>query len=156
MVALFPPCRSLAVARPAQRQDTKSILDQLKQGLGEESKFGNTLKAFAGAGALAGLSLAGIEVKKLADQFVEIRKMMADGAGAGQIAEELAKSLPVFGSFFEAGRKTRAELDGSADAARKVAMETATISTGGDYAVARFERMDEVPGVAPCDPDEEG
>lgn len=127
---------------------TKGALESLKKGLGEESALGNALKLMQGAGAIAGLSLAGMELNKMADKLAEIRQMQRDGADAGTIAEELAKSVPVYGQIWEAGRKVRAEIDGSADAARKLASETAMVNAAADYATLRFIRMnDETTGL---------
>lgn len=113
--------------------DTKKSVDgffkSLKGGLGEESAFGNAFKLLNGAGAVAGLALAGRELNKLADKAAELNKEYRDGSkSAGEVAEELAKSLPVFGEVIAAGRTFRGILDGTADQAAQIANETKAVT----------------------------
>jgi len=106
-----------------------SALDTLKGGLGEESALGNTLKVFQGAGAIAGLTMAGTMLNTLATKAGELRRELNSGEkSAGQVAEEAAKSLPIFGPLVDAGRKFRAMLDGSADAVERIQSETAAVN----------------------------
>jgi hypothetical protein len=128
------------VAKEAMKAN-EDVLKSLKSGLGEESKFGAYGKILAGGGAVAGLTLAGNELNKFVAKFSEIRKMSADGAGTGEIAEKLAISLPVFGSIIEAGRKFRTEMDGSAAAVERIAAATASVQANADAALKAYDRQ---------------
>lgn len=99
----------------ANAQKELDTLGSLKKGLGEESAFGNLAKIAAGSGAVAGLTLAGRELGLLADKALEFDRDLRAGKKTGaEVAEGLAKSLPVFGGLIDAGRKFRGVIDGTA------------------------------------------
>lgn len=82
----------------------------LKGGVG---KFG--LELLGGGAAAIGIDFAADQVSKLADGITKIRGMVANGAGAGEIADQLARSLPIVGDLWTAGRKLRDSWTGEAD-----------------------------------------
>ena len=83
-------------------------IDKLKAAFGEDSQFGKTLKALQGAGAVAGLNLAGQQLNKLTTKAVELRNEFDAGRlSVGGLVQELSKSLPVIGQFVQAGQNIR-------------------------------------------------
>jgi soluble cytochrome b562 len=107
---------SAVVAGVRQKVEKElNALQGLKKGLGEESAFGNVAKILSGTGAVAGLALAGRELNAIADKAGELARELRNGQkSGGEIAEELAKTIPIYGQIIEAGRKFRGLLDGTA------------------------------------------
>jgi hypothetical protein len=101
-------------------------LKKLKSATGEESALGNFAKIAAGTGAVAGLALAGRLINQFADKAKELRQEFNEGSkSAGQVGEELAKSIPVYGEIIAAGRTFRSLIDGTADALADLAKQNA-------------------------------
>lgn len=119
-------------------------LDTLKGGLGEESAFGKSVKALQGAGVVAGLALAGRELADLSKKSGELALEFAKGdKSTGDIVEELAKGIPIFGSFVEAGRNWRAQLDGSAKVVAALNAENEKTTKALDLQTTMLERAKE-------------
>jgi hypothetical protein len=122
------------------------LLADLKGNFGRGSDLTQTLKALQGGGAVLGLSLAGKELDGLADKAVQLRKELHEGSkSGGEVAEELAKSIPIFGSLFDAGRKFRSLLDGTADDLARLANENAfgKLLDGQAEAIKRIKKLRE-------------
>jgi hypothetical protein len=101
-----------------------SALDQLKKGLGEDSKFGGLFKILAGTGAVAGLALAGRLLSDLTAKAVELSgEFQAGRKSAGDVTEELWQALPVLGNIRKAGLNIRELWDSEAVAVRKITAE---------------------------------
>lgn len=102
-------------------KEMQSRLDVLKKGLGEDSKFGGVFKILAGTGAVAGLALAGRLLSEVTAKAVEMRDAFADGSkSAAEVADELARSVPVFGEIYKAGRDIRELFSGSQAETNKI------------------------------------
>lgn len=79
-----------------------------------------------GAGlAVFAIDQVGRALNATVDKVREIRKEMREtGASAGEMADKLAGTLPVYGQIWQAGRKIREDLDGTADALAAVNAQT--------------------------------
>ncbi|MGA2441216.1 MAG: hypothetical protein ABSH08_09660 [Tepidisphaeraceae bacterium] len=77
-------------------------LGELKGTFGRESPFTQAARMFAGGGAILGIGLATRELDQFATKLGDVKKMMDEGAGAGQIALGLAKSIPILGDVVSA------------------------------------------------------
>ena len=120
------------------------LLAGLKGGLGRGSTFGQTANILRGGGAVLGLTIAGRELKALSDQAVVLQKELADDSkSGGQVAEELAKSIPIFGNIIGAGRTFRSILDGSAAAIFEINKSTERQTVVIDTLTAANDRMHE-------------
>ena len=87
---------------------TKGFFKDLNSSFGKSSSLGKSFTLLAGGGAIAGLTLAGRQLKSFADELVQIRNEFDAGAiSAGEMAEKVAGAFPVFGQFFQAGRSIR-------------------------------------------------
>jgi hypothetical protein len=83
-----------------------------------------------GAGmAVFAIDQVGRALNSTVDKVREIRREMREtGATAGEMADKLAGTLPVYGQLWQAGRKIREDLDGTADAVAAITNETAALN----------------------------
>ncbi len=82
-----------------------SAIKQLKSSLGEDSGLGNAMKIAAGAGAVAGLNMAGRAAATLSEKIVALRRAYEDGRiSAGKMTEQLLGDIPVLGNVAVAAR----------------------------------------------------
>ncbi len=95
----------------------KSMTAELNDSFGKRSVLGQSLKLMAGSGALGALSKAGGELKDFTAKLVELKNTKQS---TGELTEELMKSLPVLGQFWQAGRNIREVLTGEEAAMKKV------------------------------------
>lgn len=121
--------------------DAKKTGASIKDAFGRSSGFTQGLKALQGGGALLGLGLATRELEHFSTKFSELKDKMAKGASKGEIAAELLTSIPIVGSLAKSIDNIRSELDGSADALRKIKSETAAVDASTDFALKKYERM---------------
>lgn len=102
----------------------QSLLKQLKQGLGEESKLGGLGKILAGTGAVAGLALGARLLNDMAQAAVKWRDAMEKGGiESGKATEELIQSIPVLGQIRQAGVAIRELMTGEQAAAARITEE---------------------------------
>ncbi len=93
------------VADTARRELSGGAFKGLKDAFGEDSSFGALAKMFKGAGALGGLSLASQTLNTLTKGAVEFRNAMQDSSkSVGDIVEQTAGAIPVYGQIWQAGR----------------------------------------------------
>lgn len=110
-----------------------AALQDLKKGLGEESKFGGLFKILAGTGAVAGLALAGRLLSDMTGKAVELTAEFQDGKkSAGEVAEELWQSVPILGDIRKAGVSIRELWYGEAMGIRKMTAEAERLNTAVD------------------------
>ena len=115
----------------------QSLLNDLKKGLGEESKLGNVGKILAGTGAAAGLALSARLLNDMAGAAVKWRDAMAQGGDAAAGAtEELIQSLPILGQIRQAGLAIRELFTGEEAAARAVREEVDRLNKSMDARLA--------------------
>jgi hypothetical protein len=104
---------ALRLVGQEQAKNGKGGLSGVKSLLGEESGAGMALKALRGAGAVA---VVGLVTRMLADstgKAAELSKELRSGAkGAGDVADELLRALPVIGNIYTAGQNIREVLTG--------------------------------------------
>jgi hypothetical protein len=78
------------------------------------------------------------------DKVREIRKEMREtGASAEEVADKLLGTVPVYGQIWQAGRKIREELDGTAEAIDENAKEMALMERHFNNQVAIANLMKE-------------
>lgn len=96
-------------------------LESLKKGLGKRSSLGELTELAVGAGAVAGLGLVADRLSEAAKEAKELKDQFDSGeVSAGAMVEKIAGGIPVFGSFFAAGRQIKgflASFDGLANSA---------------------------------------
>lgn len=106
---------ALRVGRRLGDETSRGFFESLKSGLGKQSTLKESLELLRGAGAIVGLSLAAREVNNLTDAIIRFDRAMGDSSkSAGQLFEEAAASVPIYGQIWQAGRKIHDELTGEA------------------------------------------
>lgn len=96
-------------------KEVSGFLEQLKKNFGRGSVFKESVELFAGAGIAKSISEAAERVDELTKKAVELKEAFGSGAkGAGEIAEELIKAVPIVGHLFDAGRNIRELFTGEA------------------------------------------
>lgn len=94
-------------------EKSKGLIGDLKSSLGKGSTLGQSMKILAGGGAVAGFAMIGRELEALTGKAIEFRDAMREGKmEAGDVVEELAKSLPIYGGVIAAGRNIRELITG--------------------------------------------
>src|SRR5687768_13054199 len=89
-------------------RDVGGTLKRLKGQFGEESALGNIGKLLTGAGAVAGITLIGRALSDASAKAVELKDAFNAGTiGAGELADQLARSVPILGQLYTAGRNLR-------------------------------------------------
>lgn len=120
----------------------KGMLADVKGELGKSSVLGQTAKLLAGGGAVAGFALAGNQVKDFTQQILDMKKELR-GADADweSVTEKVGASLPIFGSFFQAGLNIREAITGE-----KAALQEAqdSLKIYDDYLVQHKKIIAEV------------
>jgi hypothetical protein len=82
----------------------KQQLDSLKAVAGGRSTLKDIFEVGKGAGAVAGVALMGRFLNDATQKALELRDAMRSGKmHAGEAAMEIAKSIPVYGQFVQAG-----------------------------------------------------
>lgn len=124
------------------KDDPKGLLGSLRAGFGRESTFGGFAKIAQGGGAILGLSIVGKELNEVTEKAVKLKEEFQTGQkSAGDIAEELAKSLPVFGGFISAGRNIRELFTGEQAAADRIKESSEAITSSTEF---RLQKMKEL------------
>jgi len=99
-------------SKPAFKSVAQSLSD-LKKTAGEGGQLGEFAKMARGAGAVAGIALAARTLTDLTGKAVSFRDAMREGSmSAGDVADQLARSIPVLGSIYAAGRNLRELITG--------------------------------------------
>ncbi len=94
-----------------------------------------------GAGALVVLEMLGRGIDKVADSLTQFRQMSKTGEVTwGEYIEAIAKGIPIYGDVVSAGRKLRAEIDGTNEAVEK----TLQSAKAGDLLRVRKEQIDDL------------
>lgn len=120
-------------ALASAEKNVKSFGDKLKASFGEESGLGRTMKALAGAGALAGLSVLARSLNTVAEKGTELAIALDKGDGsASEMAANLLKSIPIVGQLGEGLDRVRSLLDGSAVATARIMREAENVNMMGD------------------------
>jgi hypothetical protein len=84
------------------KKKNRGFLDELNAQYGKKSTIGKVFKLAAGGGVIAGLALAANEFKNLTEHAGEMYdKFRAGNTTAGELADEVAKSLPIIGKVYE-------------------------------------------------------
>ncbi|HQY89236.1 MAG TPA: hypothetical protein PK402_11300, partial [Tepidisphaeraceae bacterium] len=82
----------------------KQKLSSLDSQFGESSNFGKMMKIMQGGGAAAGLNMAGRVLEDVTGKAIELRDALDAGEiTAGEMADELARSVPILGNIYSAG-----------------------------------------------------
>jgi hypothetical protein len=98
----------------------ESTMAGLKESMGKGSVFGQTMKLMMGGGAVMGLSMAGSALQRMTGELRQLTTAFREGEiSAGEFAEKLAGSIPVFGEFWKAGRDIRELITGEEAAAAR-------------------------------------
>lgn len=114
----------LAAGLKRAQADVGGFLKNVKGQLGEESALGGAFKALKGAGAVAGLALASNALRDATGRAVELRDALNSGAmSAGEVADQMARALPVVGGIYAAGRNIRELLTGEQAAVEAIRKE---------------------------------
>ena len=83
-------------------------LEALKRAAGEESTFGRFGKVLMGAGAAGGIALITRAMADASEKAVTLKDaFLAGEIGAHGLADEAARSIPVLGNIYRAGRSIR-------------------------------------------------
>lgn len=83
----------------------QGFLEKLNESVGRKSELGHGLHALEGGGAVLGLGLATHLLGELSNKVVEFDKELREGKkGGDEIADSLARSLPILGGIYTAGR----------------------------------------------------
>lgn len=99
----------------------EATLERTKETLGRRSLAHEALELLTGGGTVAVLGLAGGILKDSTQRMIELRDRARETAmSSGQITEELAGSLPVLGSIWQAGRNIRELFSGEAGIAKGI------------------------------------
>lgn len=94
-----------------------------------------------GAGALVVLEMLARGTDKVADSLTQFRQMAKTGAVSwGEYIEAIAKGVPIYGDVVTAGRKLRAEIDGTNEEVEK----TLQSAKAGDLLRIRKEQIDDL------------
>lgn len=94
--------------------------------------------------AVFAIDMIGRALNATVDKVREIRKEMREtGASAGEVADKLLGTVPVYGQIWQAGRKIREELDGTAAAIDENAKEMALMERHFNNQVAIANLMKE-------------
>ena len=109
------------------------MLKGLKGSFGEESDLGRTLKIFAGAGIVGGLAIAANQFNALAGKASDYADKLALGqTTAGDMAAELARSVPIFGPLADGATKFIGMLVGITQETARINQEAAGIKAIND------------------------
>jgi hypothetical protein len=94
---------------------SKGFFSQLKSDLGKGSTLGMLTKLALGGGVIGGLSLATGKLNELTKAAEEFQVEWSKGADAQQAAlSNLAKSIPIYGDIWSAGRRIHDMITGEA------------------------------------------
>ncbi len=86
-------------AKAAAEAGKPGFLDSLKNGLGEQSGFGKSMKLLAGGGAIAGIGLASHAISQLGGAALEMAEAFQKGDAAwGRMVGKLQEKIPIIGS----------------------------------------------------------
>lgn len=97
------------------------ILDTLKSAFGRGSTFKELTEIAVGGGVVAGLTVAGQQLSALTGKAVQLSDAFREGRiTAGEMTESLARSIPILGGFWEAGRNIRELMTGEEAIARNL------------------------------------
>ena len=122
------------------KKASSGLLESLKGGFGRSSTFGQVEKILGGGGALIGLSLAGRQLNELAGKAQDLSKAFGDGSKTGgEIASELARSIPILGSIVEAGQKFGGMLYGDSDVIECMNAEGKRTNELFDFQIGRLK-----------------
>ena len=114
--------------------DVKRKLDALKSvagGRGDIKEFGEVL---TGGGAVAGLTFVARTLREASDGALKLKNDFASGAiGVGQLMDQAARGVPIFGQLYAAGRSIREILTGEQSALNDaLARQTTQIKLAND------------------------
>lgn len=102
-------------------ETSKSFLHRLKSVAGGRGTIKDYAEVLTGGGAVAGLTFVGRAIKDAAENAVKLNdEFNAGKINAGQMIEQLARGVPVFGNFFAAGRSIRELFTGEEASAREI------------------------------------
>jgi|GEM_PF-5086396 len=82
-------------------------VEELKGSFGRGSALHEVSEIFRGAGPLIGIAAAVEGVKSLSEGLIKVRELSEQGAGTGEIAIGLMKSIPVLAQIADAGQFIR-------------------------------------------------
>lgn len=100
---------------------SKGFFKDMKSQFGKGSLLGQSLKLAAGGGAIAGLTMALHEIGAMADKIIDIKAQFKAGTiTAGELTDQLLKTLPVFGAMYEDALKIREIFTGEEAAAAEM------------------------------------
>lgn len=117
-----------------------SGLTGLKKSLGEDSAFGLGVKTLAGAGAIAGVGLLARGLADVTGKAAQLKAEFEAGKkSAGEVADELARSVPVLGQIYTAGRNIRELATGEQAAAAMIRAEAEAMNQLVDARRRSFE-----------------
>jgi hypothetical protein len=119
----------------------KGILESLKNAFGGRSDLKDVTEILVGGGAVAGLSLAGRVLNDMTGKAIELRDAFSDGSkSAGEVADELIRSLPVLGNIFSAGQNIRELFTGERAEIARINADAAVITASIDAQAASWKK----------------
>lgn len=114
-------------------KETNSIPEMLKHAFGRGSMFKEALELAVGGGALASVSEATARIAELAKKANELREEFRSGSkSAGEIADELLRSLPILGNVYSAGREIRELFTGEEAEVKEITEQVARLNAEMD------------------------
>lgn len=125
----------------------RGAMERVEDQIGRRSGFGKLLEVATGAGAVAGFAILGQQLAQATSKARELANAFAAGRlGGAELADQVARSVPVLGNFYSAARNVVALLtnDHSEEefaarihmAARSAERATASVKAYRDAAAA--------------------